>query len=110
MVSLDGQRFAARREKQRDKSAGCAGYISAFHVPAAPRPGTPMHLTVSGYHLYFYNRERVLHPLYNRLYLPALQGLLQGVLYEPGTGNHGGGLFYRVVLAKGDKVDVLHVE
>lgn len=40
MVSLDGQRFAARREKQRDKSAGCAGYISAFHVPAAPRPGT----------------------------------------------------------------------
>ena len=61
-------------------------------------------------HLYFYYRERVLHPLYNRLYLPTLQGLLQGVLYEPGTGNHGGGLFHRVVLAKGDKVDVLHVE
>ena len=53
---------------------------------------------------------KVLHPLYNRLYLPALQGLLKGILYESGTCNHGGGLFHRIILAKGNKVNVFHVE
>ena len=48
-VSLDGQRVAARSEQQRDESAICAGVHPHISCAGRQRPGTPMHLTVSGY-------------------------------------------------------------
>ena len=45
-----------------------------------------------------------------RLQLPAVKGGLGGLCHQGEVGDQGGGLLYRVVLAEGDKVDVLTVE